>query len=183
MAVGAGCFASTSGVTTFASSARGGGCRSGACGTGCPSRKSVRDGSEALRSAGGESDACCCCAWIASSYRRPRNLNRTRHMLLGQFLFSVRPGRLPKPLGWKGCGEWVRPLQQISCRRPYSLQTQDASGATEEQCCRGERWSAHCRHERRDHLAEPAEPRGRPAPGKALRVYDLSCIALRTARR
>src|SRR6516225_1611264 len=39
--------ASTSGVTTFANSVRGGGCRSGgACGTGCPSRKSVLDGSE-----------------------------------------------------------------------------------------------------------------------------------------
>jgi len=47
VAVGAGCFASTSGVTTFASSVLGDGCRSGgACGTGCPSRKFVIDGSE-----------------------------------------------------------------------------------------------------------------------------------------
>ena len=47
MGVGAGGFASTSGLTTFAGSARGGeGRSSGACGTGRPSRKSVFDGSE-----------------------------------------------------------------------------------------------------------------------------------------
>ena len=47
MAVSAGGFASTSGLTTFAGSARGGeGRSSGACGTGRPAGNSVFDGSE-----------------------------------------------------------------------------------------------------------------------------------------